>query len=169
APGRGFGGRGGADGGAPPPGMGGGPPPGMGAGRFGRGGGDDGPGGFFGGQQEPPPANDGNLTIQQFNKTVLAPLELSLKDKSYQMIMDGAATYLIALRGEADASTTRSRIHQLAAATQEYVKAKGHFPRGAFRQPSSERVIDWAPAQRLSWMVDLLPFLPGGEYRDLFE
>src|SRR5690606_25308285 len=53
-------------------------------------------------------------------------------------------------------------------ATQKYLADKKHFPRGAlWRSPSAERVIDWRPDQRLSWMVDLLPYLDGGAWKDL--
>jgi hypothetical protein len=157
-----------------PPGVGG-PGPGMGrpprGGRAGPGG-EDVPGFPGAGQpnNEPASAKDGTVTILALDKTVVVTADLLLKEKAYGLLMDGATAYVISLRGEADAATTRSRVHELAAALQEYVKAKGHYPRGALhRPPSAERVIDWAPAQRLSWMVDLLPFLQQGEYKDLFE
>ena len=36
-----------------------------------------------------------------------------------------------------------------------------------FRVPGANRPIDYPPNQRLSWLVDLLPYLGDGEYKDL--
>jgi uncharacterized protein (TIGR03067 family) len=70
------------------------------------------------------------------------------------------------VRAFAGLAGTRSRVHDLAAATQKYLSAKGHFPPGALRRAANpERGIDWRPDQRLAWTAELLPFLDD-EYKE---
>jgi DNA-directed RNA polymerase subunit M/transcription elongation factor TFIIS len=74
----------------------------------------------------------------------------------------------IYLRSTAAMADRRSHVHELAAALQAYFDEKGHFPRGAaLRSPDAQRVLDWRPDQRLSWMPELLPYLANGEYKDI--
>jgi hypothetical protein len=95
-------------------------------------------------------------------------LDLSLTLAAYQKIMPGVEEGMVFLKGQADLASNRSRVHELAAATQAYLKAKGAFPRGtAARSPSAERGIDWRPDQCLSWMAELLPYLPDEDARGL--
>jgi hypothetical protein len=75
---------------------------------------------------------------------------------------------MVHLKGAADMISTRSRVHDLAAALQKYVKDKGHFPRGTADRPlTADRFIEWAPNQRVSWMAELLPYLGDGEFAGL--
>ncbi|HEY7426925.1 MAG TPA: DUF1559 domain-containing protein [Gemmataceae bacterium] len=74
------------------------------------------------------------------------------------------------LRGGADLADNHSRIHELAAATQAFLQKEGHFPRGTVPRAldsSSERFLDWRPDQRLSWMVQLLPYFSNGAFSNL--
>jgi uncharacterized protein (TIGR03067 family) len=69
------------------------------------------------------------------------------------------------MRAHADLASSRTRIYALAEALQAFLRDKGHFPRGTMPRPvSPERGLDWYPNQRLSWMVELLPYL-AEEYR----
>src|SRR5205085_6310073 len=53
-------------------------------------------------------------------------------------------------------------------AVQADLREKGQFPPGALpRSPDAYRGIDWRPDQRLSWAVELLPYLQEGDFRDL--
>ena len=53
-----------------------------------------------------------------------------------------------------------SHVHELSAALQAYVKANNAFPRGTvIRPPEGDRKVGYPPAERLSWMVQLLPYL----------
>lgn len=179
----GFGPNPGAGGGAPgaggkafpgmPPGM---KPPGAGGpGGFpGFPGAPGGFPGFPGGPGMKPPGaeekaeHDGTITIGINDKQVIITVDINLKDAAAKKIQEGAETMMVLLKGQADLASTHSRLHELAAATQKYLADKGHFPQGALpRSPSAERVLDWRPDQRLSWAVDLLPYLGAGDYKDL--
>jgi hypothetical protein len=73
------------------------------------------------------------------------------------------------LKAQSVLANSRSHIHELARALQAYVAAKGHFPRGALeRSPTAEHPQeDWAPDLRLSWMVELLPYVGEGDFQDV--
>jgi hypothetical protein len=95
-------------------------------------------------------------------------LDLSLTLAAYQKMMPAVEEGMVFLKGQADLASNRSRVHELAAAIKAYRDAKGAFPRGtAARAPSAERGIDWRPDQCLSWMAELLPFLPDEDARGL--
>src|SRR5205823_185842 len=79
----------------------------------------------------------------------------------------GASSLLVWLKGEAEMATTGLRVHELAAGLKAYVEAKGQFPRGTVERPQGERFVAYGPDQRLSWMFEVLPFLPGGDFKGL--
>ncbi|HZY84441.1 MAG TPA: DUF1559 domain-containing protein [Gemmataceae bacterium] len=142
------------------------PPPGFG-GPGGRG--PIGPGGegAANDEQKDEP-KDGTLGSSLTDKTFVATLELKLKDTMYQQLMLGVSAGASYLKGRADMAGGRSSAHELAAAVQAYLRDKGQFPQGALpRSPSPERGFAWRPDQRLSWAVELLPYLQDGDFRDL--
>jgi hypothetical protein len=120
----------------------------------------------------PPPGGytgrDGAMTTLVRDKTVVLTFDVNLSHPLYEQIRDGLSSEMVQMKGLAELVASRPRVHELARALQAYVKAKGTFPRGAQpRPPNSDRGIDWYPDQRLSWLVDLLPFLGDGEFKDL--
>jgi hypothetical protein len=122
------------------------------------------------GAAPPPPGNgkDGNIASWQRGRTMALTIDLNISHKLYEVLRDGLKAEAVQLKGLAELVASRPRVHELAKALQDYVKDKGAFPRGAMqRPPSAERGIDWYPDQRLSWMVELLPYLGDGEYKDL--
>jgi hypothetical protein len=139
------------------------------------------PGGFQGGMMAPGgmqpggtdqpkelTGKDGEYDLWSKNQVVALNVTLNTKEAFYLAATRGLAEGFTLLKGVAEMTDSRPRIHELAEAIQAYAKAKGHFPRGAIaRAPSSDRVIDWRPDQRMSWLVELLPFLAGGEFKDL--
>jgi hypothetical protein len=151
-------------GGFPPNGIQGGfPPNGM---RGGFQGGGFPPGGNGGNTQKE--GKDGDYLIWSKDTIVALGINVNLKDLHYQMAVKGLEGLMMWLKGMADTCEPRSRIHELAQATQAYLREKGHFPRGALvRAPSADRVIDWRPDQRVSWLYSLLPYLANGEYRNV--
>ncbi len=184
----------GIGGSGPPPGVGGsGPPPGFagsggmrppGAGSgfpgAGMGGGIVPPGGGIGGFPNMGGSNpagaggsskgkDGTWGVWSRDAIVVFAADISLKDAWYQGIVAGLENLMVMARGNSEMANGRSHVHDLAAALQAYVKEKeGAFPPGALqRPPSAERVLDWRPDQRLSWLVEVLPYVSGGDYRDL--
>jgi hypothetical protein len=136
--------------------------------RIGGGGAEPAPGAPPGGAPTTSTGKDGSITSYLNGKTVAFKMELNISHKLYEVIRDGLKAEAVQLKGMAELVATRMRVHELAKALQTYVKQKGAFPRGAMqRPPSSERGIDWYPDQRLSWMVELLPYLGDGEFKDL--
>jgi uncharacterized protein (TIGR03067 family) len=105
----------------------------------------------------------GTIGVSVKEKTVIVSLEMQLAEGGPRVVrfLEGL---VVELKAQSDLASSRSRVHDLAAALQAYVAAKGHFPRGTMpRPPNAERGIDWYPDQRLSWMVELLPSF-GEEY-----
>ncbi len=147
----------GPGGGFPPPGGGNFPPggPGLNGGRPGAPGPDTLP-------------KDGDLQVSALDQIVFAKLNLQLKRSSYDMIMENCSELAVVMKGFAEVSTNRNRIHELARGLKAYVDEKKQFPQGAQpRSPSSDRSIDWYPQQRVSWLFKLLPYLGDGEFKDL--
>jgi Protein of unknown function (DUF1559) len=76
--------------------------------------------------------------------------------------------FMIHLKGESELISTRSRIHELASALSQYVKANGHFPRGTADRPTgADQFAGWAPDQRVSWMAEMVPYLGDGEFQGI--
>jgi hypothetical protein len=124
------------------------------------------PPGAAGGQAQS--GKDGTVVSYLNGRTVAFKADLNISHKLYEVIRDGLKAEAVQLKGLGELVASRPRIHELARALQRYVKEKGAYPRGALqRPPSSERGIDWYPDQRLSWMVELLPYLGDGEFKDL--
>src|SRR5262249_33431424 len=127
-------------------------------------GGPGGPGGPGNNAEEE--KKDGTLTLTAEGELVVLDFDTSLNREVYQFLAGSFELYLIQLRGKSDLATRRAWPHELAGATQAYLKEKGEFPRGTIqRADSSERGIAWRPDQRLSWIASFLPYL-GDEYRD---
>lgn len=113
---------------------------------------------------------DGAFVLSVRDKTVALGADLKLKRPVYDQLIVALSVLMVQLKGEADLVSNRPRVHDLARALMGYVKAKNEFPRGALhRPPSSERGIDWYPEQRLSWFVELLPYVGDGEAKDLLR
>jgi hypothetical protein len=112
---------------------------------------------------------DGSLTLSGQENTLLLNLDLTFRDQAnYDKVLHGAEFFMVTLKAQAEMTHTHSRIHELARAMQAYYTAKGHFPRGtAPRAPTTEHPHEWAPEQRLSWMLEILPLLGDGEFREL--
>jgi hypothetical protein len=131
------------------------------------------PGGYPGRPGTPgtggtPAEKDGYITASRDGAIIVVSAEVSWKRPHYEVGVNLAARGMLFLKGQADLAGSRWRIFDLASATQRYLADKGAFPQGVLpRSPSSERVLDWRPDQRLSWMVDLLPYVDGGNFRDL--
>jgi flagellar basal body-associated protein FliL len=111
---------------------------------------------------------DGALNLYKYDGVLVLNLEMTLKEPAYNYIMEKVKEFFIQLKGYAELANPGSRVHELAAALQAYVKDKGAFPRGTVeRKAEGERRLGYAPQTRLSWMVELLPYLDEGNYRDV--
>jgi hypothetical protein len=119
-------------------------------------------------KKEEKKGKDGDYLIWTKDKVLAVAANIAIKGAVYSTISLDLDEDFKRLKAAADLSDNRWRIHELAAATQALVQREGHFPRGTIaRAPSPQRVLDWRPDQRLSWMVQLLPDLSGGEFKNL--
>jgi uncharacterized protein (TIGR03067 family) len=91
---------------------------------------------------------------------------LNLTPAAYEAISRDTTGKVMALKGEADLAARRSRVHDLAAVTQAYLKATGAYPPGAMRREAGpDRGLPYRPDERLSWAAALLPHF-GEEFRE---
>jgi hypothetical protein len=117
---------------------------------------------------KPKPKEEPPVKITTQDATVLLDINAQQTENAYQEDLAFMRIIMVYLRGEAEMVNTRTRIHDLAAATQTYLNARGQFPRGTFDHPvAGDQLNTWAPQRRLSWMVELLPYLGDGDYKDL--
>ncbi len=151
----------GPGGSVPPMPMGGNPNPG---GSIGPGGSFN-PGGTNPGGPQGPPA----LTLTQDKALVEIDAALLFSGEKNKNRADQEIGQLITrLKVGAESASSRSRIHELAAALQRYVEKNRHFPRGTIkRELTAERFVEWGPDQRVSWMAELLPYLGDSEFANL--
>jgi hypothetical protein len=146
-----------------PPGGPGGFPPGF----------PGGPGGRPGDPGTPEtPKPDGTITVTVQDNTIAINLDLTLRPKNdyaYTMIVGGLSQMMVELKGLATVADNRSHVHDLAAALKKSVDEKKQFPRGTMFRAPGNRPVDYPPDQRMSWMVELLPYLGDGEHQDLYK
>jgi hypothetical protein len=123
-------------------------------------------GGPQGGPPGGPPRNsNGTLSLKlKSPTTVLLTCDITLNDAAYDKVAGQARAELLKEKAQRE-MTGRSRVHELARALRDYVAAKQAFPRGTLDRPTSiDRAgLAWRPDQRISWMLEILPFLGGGE------
>jgi Protein of unknown function (DUF1559) len=157
---------GGGNGGMVPPGGNGGmvPPGGMG-GMMPGGMGGMMPGGNGNGQPQGPSSTIG---ITRQDALLVMALDVAWNDKLRDSIINDVREGLMMARATTEMSGTRPRVHQLAAALQMYKDKHAAFPRGAYDRISNAERFNrpWAPDQRISWMAEVLRYLP--QYQDEF-
>jgi hypothetical protein len=109
---------------------------------------------------------DGTVALAREDLLLVFTFEATLNSTAYERISGGVGEVIVQVKGMSDMVSTRSRVHELAAAMQAYVKEKGAFPPGALqRAVTAERGLPYRPDQRLSWAAALLPYL-SEELRD---
>lgn len=121
-----------------------------------------------GGEKQEEKGKLGNYEIWTKDSVLAVGINFNISQAQFALAGEGLEFAGIFLRGVMAMSDRSSRIHELAAATQAYLEAKGHFPRGTTERSSdSSRSLYWRPDQRVSWMNELLPYLANGEYKDI--
>jgi len=155
---------GGGVGGPPPGGTGGtlgGPPPLGGPGL---------PGGSIPGTGQPgqgsSTASPINVTVQLRQKVLMATVDGTVPNKYFDQAVAAMEESLGKVKVEAQMASNRPRHFELAKAIHAYAQKNKAFPRGtADRETTPERhELPWAPEHRVSWMVEILPFLGNGEF-----
>lgn len=110
-------------------------------------------------EKEKPPTSSVKVAIQ--DKTIVV-LTVNLIDQAAQNLLNKVVrNYVIRQKGYLDMASGQSRIHELAAAARAYAEGHQGFPQGAAPRtiPSSRAGRPYPPDQRVSWMVELLPYL----------
>ena len=137
------------------PGKGGAGGPGMGGmpGMAGMGG--PGAGEGAGKAPEPPSGVNGSVSGTTLSSATITTINLKgLPGPMYETVMEVLRSTIAQARGSAEAFVPYNGIHDLAAALKSYSDQKKAFPRGAF--DGADR-----PDLRYSWLVSVVPMLPG--------
>jgi hypothetical protein len=154
----GPGGPGGPMGPGGPGGMGPGGPGGMGPG--GPGGMGPGGGGDAGlGQDQ---AKGSTVGLTREGGLLLLAADVIWNEKLRGEITSALREGVAIARATTDMAGDRPRVHQLAAALHMYTEKHRAFPQGAYNRPSNAQRFSrpWPPDQRVSWMADVLRYLP---------
>jgi hypothetical protein len=165
----------GSPGGGMPPGGPGGMSPGGIPGSPSGGMSPGGPGGMYpgggGGQPGAPGAEDSRnpestVGISRNTKLVALDFDLDWRGKLRDEVVPAIREYMVVKRAATEMADSRPRVHQLAAALRAYTEKNLAFPRGAYdRGSTSERFNrPWPPDQRISWMAEIVRYLP--QYAD---
>lgn len=104
------------------------------------------------------------------DKTFLIKLELAPSKDVITAHVNRLAPTIIRDKGRTEMTSNRSRLPELASALKTMSEKTGRFPPGTLeRKPPAERAgLPWRPDQRLSWMVELLPYLGQREFNSLY-
>jgi hypothetical protein len=128
-----------------------------------------GPGGGDGGFK---PGAVSTVTPLQLGNTLGFIIDVALdRDTSFKKLTTALHAEMITEKGKAEMIGAKPRIHELGMALKVFTDQKKQFPQGAFpREAGPERAgVPYPPDQRISWMVELLPRLPRGEYVELYD
>jgi hypothetical protein len=118
-----------------------------------------------GSPSEPGVANS-KLEYGLMEKTLLLTLNLVLDAKAHEnLVSNFVRPALIRRRGLMDMAGSPLRVHELAAALKAYVDNNKAFPRGTVDRPvpAQRNGRPFQPNERVSWMRELLAYLPGQE------
>lgn len=172
---------GGAEFGAPPPGVSGGPggprgdprgggrprgPGGLGSPDGGEGGLPGQPGGTGGGN------NPSNISVSLIDKATILNLEILWNEERYKKtVLPLIVTAANQLKGRMSVLSGETTWHNLAAAFPKLKTGNKPFPRGTMeREIVSERYgLAFPPEQRVSFLAELLPFIGRGGLRNTIQ
>src|SRR5205823_5719340 len=124
-------------------------------------------GGFGGlGQQAPPvdkPKPGATIKVTQPERTVVQVVFTITDSTANGFIIDRLMRPMVLHdKGYLDMASGQLRIHEVGKAVKDYAERNGNqLPRGTIDRPipSNRAGRPYAPSQRLSWMVELLPYL----------
>jgi hypothetical protein len=101
------------------------------------------------------------MTLTRQGRTLTFGVELSMNEKAYDKVYALSEGTVIRMKGMVEMADGRPRWQELAEAGKGLAR-DGAFPRGTFARDEAIGVRlsrTWAPNHRVSWMVNLLPFL----------
>ncbi|HXG12756.1 MAG TPA: DUF1559 domain-containing protein, partial [Gemmataceae bacterium] len=122
----------------------------------------------------PPPEGipTSKISLTRNEKRLTFRFDLAPTEEVLNRLVQMNQVAVVQMKGRIEMSISRPRLHDLSAALRQYVERhNGEFPRGTIeRKPAAERAgLPWRPDERLSWLVELLPFLGLGEFRSLYD
>lgn len=107
-----------------------------------------------------PNRGSAKVHLTQQGKIVLLTIDCSLEAQAFTDIPLLFGPLWVMMRGETEGVLLNyPYMHDLARAAKEYVNQHKAFPRGAAERPAGSANRVWPPNQRVSWMVELLPYL----------
>jgi hypothetical protein len=145
--------------GYPPGGPPGYPPPGYPPGSM--------PGMGFPGSDQNQQKAPGTVTLTRTDKVLVVKVEVDWKDQYANKVKPALDDYFDGVAGQGMLLAATHPWQKLSKAVKKF-QADGKFPRAALQRPSlaARMGLPFAPEQRVSWMVELLP---GLGYRQLYD
>jgi hypothetical protein len=109
---------------------------------------------------------ESTIGVSRSNKIVALDFDLDWRGKLRDEVTTAVREYMVVKRAATEMADSRPRIHQLAAALRAYTDKNLAFPRGAYDRRSTPERFNrpWAPDQRISWMAEIIRYLP--QYAD---
>jgi hypothetical protein len=112
----------------------------------------------------PPPVMTPKITVksQVQVQTFMLTAEIMLSSVANSMeIQNRLAPLMVRLHGAVEMAVPQPRMHELANAVMAMAQKDGKFPRGTFARPidKDRRGRPYEPDDRVSWMIELLPYL----------
>jgi Protein of unknown function (DUF1559) len=110
-----------------------------------------------GGQEQKP---ESNVSLARVDKVIVLTIDLEWKDEYQAKIRDNLNDYFDGVAGQGMLLAATHPWQKLSESVKRF-QTLGKFPRGALQRPStaSRMGLPFAPEQRCSWMVELLPGL----------
>jgi hypothetical protein len=95
-------------------------------------------------------------------KLVALDLDLVWTGKFRDEVTAAVRDDVLVRKAKTEMAGSGSRVHQLAAALRSYTDKNKAFPRGAYDRRSTPERFNrpWAPDQRVSWMAEVIRYLP---------
>jgi len=110
----------------------------------------------------PPPPPKVTIRSQVQDQALFLTADIVLSQQANSLrIQQELQPRMVALRGLVEMAVPQQRIHDLARAVAAMAQKEGKFPRGTFDRPPGEkrRGRPYEPNDRVSWMIELLPYL----------
>ena len=110
-----------------------------------------------GGQEQKP---ESTVSLARVDKVIVLTIDLEWKDEYQAKILNNLNDYFDGVAGQGMLLAATHPWQKLGEAVKRF-HTLGKFPRGALQRPStaSRMGLPFAPEQRCSWMVELLPGL----------
>jgi uncharacterized protein (DUF2384 family) len=105
---------------------------------------------------------ESTVGVSRSTKLLALDLDIAWAGKLRDEITGFIRESVVVAKAKTEMSDTRPRVHQLASALRTYTEKHHAFPRGTYDRRSTPERFNrpWAPDQRISWMAEVVRYLP---------